>query len=231
MYEHVFDKVLIHEKHPYLRPFICKGDPKKSKVFLVGTNPATPIYSSDIPKHEYINLIQDYEKFLDFYSKIRRKKNKPTISRTRQGITSFLQWLKSIHPYPILETDIYTYPTENVEMLDKVNQEIIDFSQKVFVDILKENKPQLVILYGKRTVNSFLQLIKRENWKCTLNRDEGLAVSYLEMNPPFGKITLENHSIHIVVARHLMYYGKTGDSYGLFKSKLTEIFEKLNLVD
>lgn len=103
--------IFISANQPYLRPFLCKGNAKKAKVMLVGINPASPICPADIGFKEYLELCNDYEKFMAFYKKRRHNSGKPDMSRTRTGIIAFVEWFKHHLWTDVIETDICAYPT------------------------------------------------------------------------------------------------------------------------
>jgi hypothetical protein len=50
----------------YYRPFICKGDLSKGDIFFVGINPATPIFPKHMEIDKYVDLLLNYEEFLDY---------------------------------------------------------------------------------------------------------------------------------------------------------------------
>lgn len=94
MNNNIFNDIYLGEKYPYLRPYISKRNSYDSKVFLVGINPATHITPMQLNIDEYIGLLENYEEFMEFYSKSRESQNKSKISRTRMGINSLVNWIE-----------------------------------------------------------------------------------------------------------------------------------------
>ncbi|WP_087960412.1 hypothetical protein [Geobacillus thermodenitrificans] len=225
--DEIYNKIYISNSYPYLRPFISEGDPKKCKIFLVGINPATPILPTELDKTTYIELIQDYEKFLSYYRNYRKSKFKTEISRTRYGIESFKKWLKQYTSAQILETDVYTYPTESLVELDKINPDILVISKEIFVNVLKECRPELVIIYGKRAADTFFDLAQINKFQLFIYDTNSNKIQQMEQTVPFAKINIFGKEAYIAVCRHFMYYGKTGESYKNFKDKLKNLVSKV----
>ena len=94
MNNNIFNNIYLGEEYSYLRPYISKRNPYDSKVFLVGINPATHITPMQLNIDEYIGLLENYEEFMEFYSKSRESQNKSKISRTRMGINSLVNWIE-----------------------------------------------------------------------------------------------------------------------------------------
>lgn len=49
----------------YYRPFVCKGDLSKVNIYFVGINPATPIFPKHMDIDRYVDLLLNYEEFMD----------------------------------------------------------------------------------------------------------------------------------------------------------------------
>lgn len=222
----VYENLLINTNLPYLRPFLCKGNPHKAKICLVGINPATPIYSKDKSYEEYVGLLKDYEKFFVYYSNLRKKRGLSSISRTRLGIINFIEWIQKRDPNPIIETDVYTIPTKNVKELEEINHEILHASQKLFFRVLNTYSPQIIILYGKKSLHSFFHLIDKEGIAYNINLKD-LANMKIDQNPYIGEIIINGSKIKILAIRHLMYYGINGGSYNSVKKKIHYIIKSM----
>ena len=109
MKDNILSDVFLGEEYAYLRPYICRGNPYNAKVFLTGINPATPIYPKQVSLDRYIEIVKNYETFMDFYLKSRKKQNKSEVSRTRMGINSLVDWIENECNTGVIETDIFTY--------------------------------------------------------------------------------------------------------------------------
>ncbi len=213
--------VYIGKEHPYLRPFICRTNPYESKICIVGINPATSIMPCDMELKRYIEVISNYSEFMKEYKKIRLEKNKKEISRTRVGIDSFADWVKKELNQSIIEADICTYPTNNIKELLKLDKEIIQKSINLFIEVLKEFKPEVIILYGAKTVQIFRDVIEKEKLNGKILSDSK-DISVLENCNPFAYLYIENKRISVFVAKHFMYYGRVGNVFENLRNMLKE---------
>ena len=132
MKDNILSDVFLGEEYAYLRPYICRGNPYNAKVFLTGINPATPIYPKQVSLDRYIEIVKNYETFMDFYLKSRKKQNKSEVSRTRMGINSLVDWIENECNTGVIETDIFTYPTKNVKELLAIDKQILNKSIEKF---------------------------------------------------------------------------------------------------
>ncbi|EST52174.1 hypothetical protein T458_24465 [Brevibacillus panacihumi W25] len=211
------EDIYISQKEPYLRPFLCKTYPKEIGIFIVGINPATPIYPSDLAYKDYISLLCDYNNFKKFYINKRLNQGKKGISRTRIGIDNLTSWIEYISKKQVIETNVTTYPTSSSRELKKINTEIISISQDLFIKTLKIFKPNILIIHGKEAFNSLLNLLlKKKISYYLMNKAEDINV--IENLGPVAYIYLENHLIYVFAIRHLMYFGRTGNTFNGFKS-------------
>ncbi len=208
----------------YFRPLVCKGELSKADIFLVGINPATPIMQKDLNIDDYISLLCDYDKFIVFYKKARVLSGKSEFSRTRTGMNSFLSWLSGITTSSVVETNIFTYPTENIKKLWKEPTEIIERGKNTFFEIMMKIRPKLIILHGKETVEQFIDGLSHLgiefnnaiSFDKTINEMEA-AVPLLTFNYSKGSTCV------VAVCRHFMYYGEKGNSYANFKEKIKRL--------
>lgn len=114
----------------YMRPFACKGNPYKCRIFIVGTNPS--------PKMEtpfLANYWSDSKEFFydEFYASYDAQNPK---GRTRFRLEQFVC---GAGPIPCLETNIYATPGETLAE-DEKNTAIFEF-------LLREIKPDVIYLY------------------------------------------------------------------------------------
>lgn len=213
MKDNILNNVYIGEKYAYLRPYICRGNPYDARVFLTGINPAIPIYPNQVSLERYIEIVKDYETFLYFYLKSRKKQNKSTISRTRIGINSLVDWIENECKTRVVETDIFTYPTKNTKELLAIDKQILNKSIEKFGQVLLEFQPDTIILYGSLTVDVLKKLLKDKNKKVEYFCENVVGIEDIEKIFPFARVTIDSKYINVLACRHLMYYGKRGDSF------------------
>lgn len=213
MKDNILNDVYIGEKYAYLRPYICRGNPYDARVFLTGINPATPIYPNQVSLERYIEIVKDYEAFLDFYLKSRKKQNKSAISRTRMGINSLVDWIENECNTGVVETDIFTYPTKNTKELLAIDKQILNKSIEKFWQVLLEFQPDTIILYGSLTVDVLKKLLKDKNKKVEYFCENVVGIEDIEKIFPFARFTIDSKDINVLACRHLMYYGKSGNSF------------------
>jgi len=210
----------------YYRPLICNGDLNKADIFFVGTNPATPIYEKDLDLNLYLELLLNYDKFIDFYKELRIKQGKSEFSRTRIGMNSFLNWLVQHTDSTIIETEAIPYPTDKLKTLWKEPDKIIQKGKDIFVELVLRFSPKLVILHGKETVDQVVDsLVKREIEVDGLD-NLNISIEEMEKQAPLFTITYPNGKRGVVVAcRHFMYYGNKGDSFSGFRENVLKLIE------
>jgi hypothetical protein len=211
----------------YFRPFLCqedldKIDPSKVKIFLAGVNPATVFTVNDFrDAAEYVKVLSDYNAFMKIYKERRIKSGKPALSRTRTGIERFRdEVLKNEHTV-VFETDINAYPApsqEDLAELRKTNPSVFDRGRQVFIELFNFIKPQILVLYGEEAVKSFLEGAEKNGLlKEGAPKYNGIEDLEHRGEPAFTVAFAGGESCAVFACRHLMYYGKEGDSYGGFK--------------
>ena len=213
MRNNILNDVYLGEEYAYLRPYICRGNPYDAKVFLTGINPATPIYPEQVSFDRYIEIVKNYELFMDFYIKSRKKQNKPEVSRTRMGINSLAEWIEKECNTGVVETDIFTYPTKNVKELLAIDKQILNKSIEKFWQVLLEFKPDIIILYGSLTVDVLRKLIRDKNMQIEYLCKNEDKIEDIEKIFPFARFNIDSKNIDVLACRHLMYYGKSGKSF------------------
>lgn len=227
------NKYFLGENVPYLRPYLCKGEFHTARIILAGINPATPIYPSDMSIMQYKALLADYLGFMEFYKEQRLKGNKTAVSRTRQGILSFVEWIEKELGEDVIESDVCTYPTKSLRELDKIEESFRMAGREVFWEVLCKSHADILILYGARAFRDFIALLHEKHGAHIMvaarYSEEELCrweIHRLEEESPVSYIVIGNRRIMIYVVRHLMYYGKTGASYHDFKEKLRKQLKK-----
>jgi hypothetical protein len=210
----------------YYRPIICKGELSKVDIFFVGTNPATPIYPKDMDLDTYVDLLMNYEKFIEFYKISRVKNGKQEISRTRTGMISFLNWLSSNTNTAIAETEVVPYPTENIKLLRKEPANIIERGKVMFYKLLMEFKPQLIIFHGKETVEYATEILTEKGILSLKSINLDQSIEEIEKQLPLCNFRYDNgKTANIMACRHFMYYGAKGESFKPFRENVLKILK------
>jgi len=201
----------------YYRPFVCKGSSRLHSIFLVGINPATPIYPADLELGAYLDLLLDYERFLDYYQRVRQSAGKRPMSRTRQGMDSFIRWLTEKTSEPVVETNVITYPTPGATDLRKLPDSVITRGRAIFLDLLTGLQPKLLLLHGKWTVVEATHLLTGQG---LLRRQVDLSgdiQSLEDRSPLFSFVWGDGTTCMVLACRHFMYYGESGASFAGFR--------------
>ncbi|HEX5359584.1 MAG TPA: hypothetical protein VFW49_00555 [Fluviicoccus sp.] len=214
----------LNSDQAYFRPFVCKGDIETADIFLVGINPATPIHPSDMTLDNYMHLLQDYDRFLALYSSLRQAQGKTTKSRTRTGMDAFIQWLSSACGHAILETNVIPYPTKDVKALRKVPEATQAHAKAIFMKLLTTLKPRLLVVHGKESACVLEELLINAGLLAAGETRSAAPIETLESMTPWLKFTYPDGKLcQVVVCRHFMYYGKSGESFRLFRERLEKL--------
>ena len=223
------DTVFLSEDAPYLRPFICNGRFEDARVMLVGINPAMPIYPANIEAEEYLGLISDYDKFICYYVDSRKKANKKDVSRTRQGIASFTDWVSLLLGTPVIEANVYSYPTATVKELKQADVVVRNRSRELFFKVFVESNATVAVFHSAKAFRDFFELLEQKNIEY-----EGLngfnrscfewKIETLEKMSPILKVMLPGKDVLVFAMRHLMYYGESGASFEPIRNKLKQFF-------
>ena len=219
----------LEEGKAYYRPFVCSGDLSKADIFLVGINPATPIYPEDIDIDSYVDLLLDYNKFMDFYRKKRLDSSKSEISRTRLGMNSFISWLNHYTRSTILETDVIPYPTPSLKELKRESESIKEQGKDIFVNLIQELKPGLIILHGKRAVEYANETFIKYKMNLLRPINLNISIEQMESEPILTEINYGNKKGIIMACRHFMYYGNNGETFSMFKDHVLNALENNKL--
>lgn len=209
------------EGKAYFRPMLCKGELSKVDIFLVGTNPATPIYPKDMRIERFVELILSYEEFINYYKSSRLASGKGEVSRTRTGMNSFLDWLSQHTSSSIVETEVIPYPTEKLKLLKKEPKFVIERGKEIFYELVTLFEPKTIILHGKTTVEEAVDIFERKGLISSnvINLEE--SIEQMEASSPIQSFVYPSgKSGTILACRHFMYYGRTGNSFSAFRQKV-----------
>lgn len=207
----------------YYRPLICNGDLNNVDIFFVGTNPATPIFPSDMELEIYSTLLLNYDEFIKYYKSNRLENGKDEVSRTRIGMNSFFSWLRSITDVSIAETEVIPYPTAKLKELKREPMYIIDRGKEIFYQLVSKFKPSLLILHGKKTVEHAIDIFEKKGSIERGSVNLETTIEEMEKYSPILQFTYPNGKIGtVMVCRHFMYYGSSGESYREFREKVAD---------
>ena len=163
---------------------------------------------------------------MDFYLKSRKKQNKSEVSRTRMGINSLVDWIENECNTGVIETDIFTYPTKNVKELLAIDKQILNKSIEKFWQVLLEFQPDTIILYGSLTVDVLKKLLKDKDKQVEYFCKNDDRIEDIEKIFPFARFNIDSKNINVIACRHLMYYGKNGNSFENLRQNIKKSLEK-----
>lgn len=201
---------------PFLRPFVCRGEILPHGAFIVGTNPSTPIYPSEISLSEYRKSLCSADEFESAYSTIRSGRGERADGRTRQGLRALSNWLITEGVKGLFETNVVPYPTKDIKHLKQIP--IVHQSHWVFREVCEEFKPRLIVLHGKPAKDAFIDYVGIKTLRWAM--DESVEELEARGEPLFVGNWSDGESYAVFVCRHLMYYGTSGHSYTGFKNTI-----------
>lgn len=212
---------------PYFRPFVCNGDQSNYDIFLVGINPATPIFIKDMDIDKYVNLLINYDDFYKEYQKIRENAGKNTISRTRKGTVNFVNELRMKTGKTILETNVIPYPTSNIKELKKIPDDVKKYGMELFYSVLIEYTPGVIIVFSKTSLKYLVEILCEHKIIESIGSiKKPIKVIEDSANPFIQFSYLNGKKGAIFVCRHLMYYGDKGNSFSNFREKIINYLKK-----
>ena len=135
------------------RPFVCQGAPYDCKIFVVGLNPATVMengfwgYWSDCTGFDKVSWFESYKNERKSRPPRPGKKRSLSVGTTRRNLNKLADL---VGDYGLLETNIYSVPTEHYTDL-QVEEKVTE----VFHFLLTEIKPILVVTHGKVSADYF----------------------------------------------------------------------------
>lgn len=180
----------LDDSQPFYRPFVCRTyDSDRKSLWIVGTNPATPIEASETSLEEYASKLLDYDAFNEFYSGVRKKRQKRIWSPTRRGIQELGDWLTKEAYMNIIETNINVFPSQDPDDLDNGNipSAVVGQGYNIFTEMLCRFHPQILVVHGStRTLPQLKKLVLAHpdmQWeKVQLRRTELEAIRYSDDN-------------------------------------------------
>ncbi|MDW7675660.1 MAG: hypothetical protein SCK28_14115 [Bacillota bacterium] len=150
------------------------------------------------------------------------------MSRTRIGMNSFFQLLKQHTTKTIAETEIIPYPTPKLKQLKKESKDVIARGKKIFLDLLLDISPSIVIMHGKTTVDHMVELLMRKGLLNATSVNLNEKIESMEQRAPLFEIPYQSGKIgKFFGCRHFMYYGQRGESFNSFKGNIIKAIESI----
>lgn len=142
---------------PYLRPFKPNPQWSDARIFVVGTNPATPMCSTDFPDfEEYWEALTKFpDRFDEVYAKKYGEKKESKSSRRASHL------LRELEPLNVLVTNAMIYPSRKPKEIKPNKQEQRKMGLQAFQFLFDTCKPCAVLFHGSEAlrlcVNAFGQ--------------------------------------------------------------------------
>lgn len=199
------------------RPFLTKGNPYKSRIFLVSSN-AVPYFhvennSEKIFAESLVNrpLLEEL-----YFSELQ------AAPREFQGSLQFEAWLEA-QGHSLLYTSLNAYQLngqDDVKLAKQNDEENYARGERIFKEVLHEFQPEILILQGATALNQFKKQFA-EN--LVLYYPTITKVQLLEEAGPFAEMHFANGKKMLVfVTRSMGYFGQDGAKFEKFKEKLME---------
>lgn len=133
------------ETGPYLRPFVTNRNWNKAQVFVIGTNPATPLRDEFDSFEDYWNsLTKEPARFEEIYSAQHTSGASKSTRRSR-----FL--LEQLQPLNVLVTNAMIYPAKRPKYIpNKAYQRTIGIGSFMFLSSVC--KPRAILFYGSEAI-------------------------------------------------------------------------------
>lgn len=153
---------------PYLRPFAPNSHWNSSKVFIVGTNPATPLREEFENFDDYWeSLTSNTSKFEKIYSAQHTSRASKTTRRARKVIAE-------LDPISVLVTNSIAYPTRRMSKLQNLKRHR-EIGQNCFRLLVEINNPNTILFHGKEACD-----LCRNVFGITLDRYQPMATQLAE---------------------------------------------------
>lgn len=205
------------------RPFLTNGNPYKSRVLLVGQS-ANPVLKVEQGSESvFVEALVNEDLLDDLY-----RAELLAASREYKGSVQFLKWYEKMYGENVILTSLNTYQTDSVKELKALQrQDEVNYNKgvKIFKEVIEEFEPEIIILQGAATVEQFKVLY---SVNLILLNSTVTKIQELEELGPFAEMFYENGKVVKVFAtRSMAYFGKSGESFGMFKEKLEETLKNI----
>lgn len=208
-------------KHVAFRPFLTKGNPYKSRIFLVSSNTIPYFKIEDESDPTFAEALVDRELLQELYfSEIM------AAPREFKGSLQFEEWLEKQHSESVIHTALNTYQLETADQAKVAKKEdAVNFKrgQVIFKEVLEEFQPEIVILQGTATLNQFKAMYGE---KLVSYHPDITKVQQLEEIGPFGEMHYENgEKLLVFVTRSMSFFGADGLKFEQFKENLAKTLQ------
>lgn len=203
------------------RPFLTKGNPYKSRIFLVSSH-AVPLFKvEDRSEQTFAESLVNRELFQDLY--LSEIKGAP---REFKGSLQFENWLEKQHHEPLIYTSLNTYQLESADeakVAKKEDTANFERGNLIFKEVMDEFQPEIIILQGTATYEQFKT---RYADRLAIFNEDVTKVQLLEQTGPFAEMVYEDgKKVSIFVTRSMSYFGTDGSRFEQFKENLAKTLE------
>lgn len=215
--------------HPYYRPFVVNDINEQYDIFLVGINPATPIFETDIDLDNYVDLLTNEDIFNKKYERIRKENNKTAKSRTRIGIENFVEDIEKETNKKVLVTNTNFYPTKNEKELRKVEPGAREQGAQSFLEVLEYHLPKVLIVHGRGAIKSLVRILYDNQFIDSTRTFKNSVIALKNADGPFMEFYHPNDKdkkVAVFVCDHLIKHGHQGNSFSFFKDKIRNYLRK-----
>ncbi|RHW32751.1 hypothetical protein D1B33_16420 [Lysinibacillus yapensis] len=203
-------------------PFQADGNAYKSKVLLVGSQPEPLIQIGNADIQFLADALVDRHLFQDVF-----QEEISEASREYRGALNFASWMKENLKQQVVFSSLNCLNVEDelLKQLKKSKDPLYLRGFEIFKEVIDELEPELLIIQGAPTFKQFIERFK-EHLADYAEEDLLQSVQVLEQKGSIGQLKLNNgKKAQILVCRSMGAFGKTGKSFGEFKSILEGIFQ------
>lgn len=210
-----------NNKDVLYRPFLTKGNPYKSRIFLVSSH-AVPLFKvEDRSEQIFAESLVNRELFHDLY--LSEIKGAP---REFKGSLQFENWLENQHHEQLIYTSLNTYQLESTDVAKVAKKEDtanFERGNLIFKEVVEEFQPEVIILQGTAAYEQFKA---RYADRLAIFNEDVTKVQLLEQTGPFAEMIYEDgKKVSIFVTRSMSYFGVDGSKFEQFKENLAKILE------
>lgn len=210
-----------NSKNVLYRPFLTKGNPYKSRIFLVSSH-AVPIFKvEDRSEQTFAESLVNRDLLHDLY--LSEIKGAP---REFKGSLQFENWLEKQHQESLMYTSLNTYQLESADeakVAKKEDTSNFERGNLIFKEVMDEFQPEIIILQGTAAYEQFK--VRYADRLAIFNEDV-TKLQLLEQTGPFAEMVYEDgKKASIFVTRSMSYFGADGSKFEQFKVNLAKVLE------
>lgn len=136
---------------------MCKGDPARARVAIVGANAATPFPVDELDRREYIEALLEGGVRLDaIYAMLRDGPPSPT----RVNIRHLTRALEEVGAGPVLETNAVPIPTRSLEALRRVDPSLRDQVRGYLPELIDASELRVLIAHGAAAIDAIASALE-----------------------------------------------------------------------